>query len=245
MSDSVSLPGATIGRDVVKELFGKRSPPRISASVRDQAKARENNSGQTLRLRHSILKTQHHSPGAREGVEKVFLLPPLLMPNQVEATMHLSMQRKRTGVRHIVSTLRDGRRHRAAVFALGEMARGGEQHIRESGPRSHFSDRFRSCKNCFINRFPPRDEQRSDLPWRNGKAAFVDTRDIAAVAFEVLTQNGHQGRDLYVDRTSHARDRGGGEDSVRRSATRDQICRCPGSDRARTECCKLACRNGR
>jgi len=32
------------------------------------------------------------------------------------------------------------------------------------------------------------------LPWGNGRASFVDTRDIAALAAEALTSEGHEGK---------------------------------------------------
>jgi uncharacterized protein YbjT (DUF2867 family) len=45
----------------------------------------------------------------------------------------------------------------------------------------------------FMNYFPPRDGTIC-LPWGNGKASLVDTRDIAAVAAEALTSDGHEGK---------------------------------------------------
>ena len=43
----------------------------------------------------------------------------------------------------------------------------------------------------FITYFPPRDGA-IYLPWGNGTASFVDTRNIAGVAAEVLTSTGHE-----------------------------------------------------
>ena len=45
----------------------------------------------------------------------------------------------------------------------------------------------------FITYFPPRDGT-IYLPWGNGKASLVDARDIAAVAAEALTSEGHEGK---------------------------------------------------
>jgi uncharacterized protein YbjT (DUF2867 family) len=45
----------------------------------------------------------------------------------------------------------------------------------------------------FVNYFPPRNGV-IYLPWGDGKASFIDTRDIAAVAAEALTSNGHNGK---------------------------------------------------
>jgi len=45
----------------------------------------------------------------------------------------------------------------------------------------------------FITYFPPRNGA-IYLPWGNGTASFVDTRDIASVAAKALTSDGHGGR---------------------------------------------------
>jgi len=43
----------------------------------------------------------------------------------------------------------------------------------------------------FITYFPPRDGS-IYLPWGNGTASFVDTRNVASVAADVLTSDGHE-----------------------------------------------------
>jgi uncharacterized protein YbjT (DUF2867 family) len=43
----------------------------------------------------------------------------------------------------------------------------------------------------FINYFPPRDGV-IYLPWGEGKASFVDARDIGTVAAETLISDGHE-----------------------------------------------------
>ena len=45
----------------------------------------------------------------------------------------------------------------------------------------------------FINYFPPRDGA-IYLPWGNGRASFVDTRDIAEVAVQSLIDKNHAKR---------------------------------------------------
>ena len=45
----------------------------------------------------------------------------------------------------------------------------------------------------FVTHFSPRNGS-IYLPWGNGTASFVDTRDIASVAAEVLTSDGHEGK---------------------------------------------------
>ena len=72
---------------------------------------------------------------ALEGVEKVFLLPPLL-PNQLEVVNAFVDAAKRAGVRHIVKLSAIGIDDEAQPTAIkGQYA--NEQHIRESGLEVH------------------------------------------------------------------------------------------------------------
>ena len=72
------------------------------------------------------------------------------------------------------------------------MACGNEQHIHESGLAFTFL-RPNSFMQNFITYFPPRNGA-IYLPWGNGTASFVDTRDIASVAANAVTSDGHQGK---------------------------------------------------
>ena len=75
-------------------------------------------------------------------------------------------------------------------FTAGKWHAANEQHIRESGLAFTFL-RPNSFMQNFITYFPPRDGA-IYLPWGNGTASFVDTRNIASVATEVLTSDGHE-----------------------------------------------------
>src|SRR5213079_2160011 len=100
MSKPVLVTGATgtIGRDVAKRLSEKDVS--VRAGVRDQAKAR-NQFGANIALAPFDFENEKTFFGALEGVEKVFLLPPL-MPNQLEVMNAFVDAAKRAGVRHIV-----------------------------------------------------------------------------------------------------------------------------------------------
>src|SRR5947207_14994094 len=99
MSKSVLVTGATgsVGRDVAKRLSEKGVS--VRAGVRDQAKARKQ-FGSNIALAPFDFENEQTFSGALEGVEKVFLLPPLL-PNQLEVTNVFVDAAKRAGVRHI------------------------------------------------------------------------------------------------------------------------------------------------
>ncbi|MDP9254766.1 MAG: SDR family oxidoreductase [Verrucomicrobiota bacterium] len=189
MSKTVLVTGATgtIGRDVAKRL--SETGVSVRAGVRDQAKARKQ-FGADIAFATFDFENEKTFAEPLEGVDKVFLLPPL-MPNQVEVANAFVDVAKRAGVRHIVK-LSAMNVDTEPSFTFGKWHAAGEQHIHESGLAFTFL-RPNSFMQNFMNYFPPRDGA-IYLPWGNGKASFVDTRDIAAVAADVLTGNGHEGK---------------------------------------------------
>ena len=189
MSETILVTGATgtIGRDVMKQLAKKRAA--VRAGVRDPGKARRQ-FGTEIALAAFDFEDAQSFDGALKGMEKVFLLPPLML-NQVEMVNAFVDAAKRAGVRHIVKLSVIGV-DAGPRFMLGEWHAAGERHIRESGLAFTFL-RPNSFMQNFINYFPPRDGI-IYLPWGNGKASFVDARDIAAVATEALTAHDHEGK---------------------------------------------------
>jgi uncharacterized protein YbjT (DUF2867 family) len=189
MSKPILVTGATgtIGRDVAKRLSEKGAS--VRAVVRDQAKARKQ-FGSNIALAPFDFENDKTFSGALEGVEKVFLLPPLL-PNQLEVMNVFVDAAKRAGVRHIVKLSAIGVDDERRPTAIEGHA-ANEQHIRESGIAFTFL-RPNSFMQNFLTYFPPRNGA-IYLPWGNGTASFVDTRDIASVAAKVLTSDGHEGK---------------------------------------------------
>jgi uncharacterized protein YbjT (DUF2867 family) len=100
MSKPVLVTGATgtIGRNVAKRL--SESGVSVRAGVRDGVKARKQ-FGSNIALAPLDFENEKTLSGALEGIEKVFLLPPLL-PNQLEVMNRFVDAAKRVGVRHIV-----------------------------------------------------------------------------------------------------------------------------------------------
>jgi uncharacterized protein YbjT (DUF2867 family) len=189
MSKPVLVTGATgtIGRDVARRLSEKGAS--VRAGVRDQAKARKQ-LGADIALAPFDFENEKTFSDALEGVEKVFLLPPLL-PNQLEVTNAFADAAKRAGVGHIVKLSAIGVDDETRPTAV-KWHRANEQHIRESGLEFTFL-RPNSFMQNFFTYFPPHNGA-IYLPWGNGTASFVDTRDIASVAAEVLTSDGHKGK---------------------------------------------------
>jgi len=177
----------TIGRDVARQLSGKGVA--VRAGVRNQAKARTQFRADIALVPFDFENEKTFSE-ALEGVEKVFLLPPLL-PNQLEVMNTFVDAAKRAGVRHIVKLSAIGIDDETQPMAIKGHA-ANEQHIRESGREFTFL-RPNSFMQNFITYFPPRNGA-IYLPWGNGTASFVDTHDIASVAAKALTSDGHGGR---------------------------------------------------
>ena len=189
MEQTILVTGATgtIGRDVVKILSGNGMP--VRAGVRDQAKARKQ-FGADVSLTTFDFEDAASFPDALKDAEKVFLLPPL-MPNQVEVVNAFIDGAKRAGIRHIVKLSVIGA-ETDPPYTFGKWHAASDRHVREASLALTFL-RPNSFMQNFINYFPPRDGA-IYLPWGNGKASFVDTRDIAAVAAEALTSDGHEGK---------------------------------------------------
>jgi uncharacterized protein YbjT (DUF2867 family) len=239
MNKPILVTGATgtIGRDVAKRLSQKGAP--VRAGVRDQAKARKQ-FGPEIALATFDFKDAASFADALDGVEKLFLLPPL-MPNQVEVTNGFVDAAKHAGVRHIAKLSAVGA-DTDPPFTFGKWHAAGEQYIRKSGLVFTFF-RPNSFMQNFITYFPPRGGV-IYLPRGNGKASFVDTRDIAAIAAQVLTTDGHEGKPIR----SRARPSSGLRKSRRfcpkhQAATSDTRT-CPSPPHA-TACSRLDYRSGR
>jgi uncharacterized protein YbjT (DUF2867 family) len=189
MSKPILVTGATgtIGRDVARLL--SENGVSVRAGVRDQAKARKQ-FGSNIALAPFDFENEKAFSKALDGVEKVFLLPPLL-PNQLEVMNTFVDAAKRAGVRHIVKLSAIGVDDETQPKAV-KWHGANERHIRESGVAFTFL-RPNSFMQNFITYFAPRNGA-IYLPWGNGTASFVDTRDIASVAAKALTSDGHGGR---------------------------------------------------
>jgi uncharacterized protein YbjT (DUF2867 family) len=187
MTKRILVTGATgtVGRNVIASLSKKNAP--IRAAVRDTAKARQE-FGESVEVTAFDFEDDASFAPALDGIDKVFVLPPLI-PNELEVTNALVDAAKSAGVRHIVKLSAIGADPRAS-FVLGKWHGETEQHIRESGLAFTFL-RPNSFMQNFVNYFPPRDGA-IYLPWGDGKASFVDTRDIGAVAAEALMGEGHE-----------------------------------------------------
>lgn len=188
MNKPILVTGATgtIGREVVRHLSKKNAA--VRAGIRDTAKARTQ-FGEAVEVTPFDFEGTGSYSAALKDVEKLFILPPLI-PNQVDVITALVEAAKSAGVRHIVKLSAIGADPEARS-TLGKWHGQTDEHIRQSGLALTIL-RPNSFMQNFINYFPPRDGV-IYLPWGEGKASFVDARDIGAVAAEILTDDGHVG----------------------------------------------------
>jgi len=193
VNDLILVTGATgtIGRDVVKELA--RRGARVGAGVRDKAKA-----STLFPPEVELVEFDFENAGtlsnALKGVTKLFVLPPLV-PNQTEIVNRLIDAAKKSGLKKIVKLSAIGTGTELS-FNVGNLHAATDRHIQESGI-AHTILQPNSFMQNFINYFPPRDGV-VYLPWGEGKASFIDVRDIASVAAETLTTGDHDGKTYTI-----------------------------------------------
>lgn len=186
MTELILVTGATgtIGRDVVKYLARKSAA--VRAAVRNPGKAAQQ-FGRGVELAEFDFANEATFGPTLAGVRAAFVLPPL-GPEQTAMVNRFVDVAKQAGVQHIVK-LSAIDADRDPPFVVGSWHAASDHHIRSSG-LSFTLLRPNSFMQNFINYFPPRDGL-IFLPWGNGRASFVDTRDIAEVAAETLTNENH------------------------------------------------------
>ncbi len=194
----IIVTGATgnIGGEIVRLLSLKGA--QVRALVRDPQKAQEL-AQKGIELAQGDFDNTDSMDKALSGVESAFLLSPST-PQQVEQQGNFVEAAKRAGVRHIVKLSGAG----ASENNPQQFARWHwqvEQHIRNSGIPFTFVQPI-----YFMQNFLGKDT--AQMIAKQGRFAapidpdlkfnVVDSRDIAAVAANVLAETGHEGKTYVV-----------------------------------------------
>lgn len=158
----------------------------VRVAVRDRTKAAQQ-FGTELELCEFDFGNETTFGPALADIRAIFLLPPL-GANQTAIVNRFIDVAKTAGAIHIVK-LSAIDADREPPFAVGSWHSTSDRHVRSSGV-SFTLLRPNSFMQNFINYFPPRDGV-IYLPWGNGRASFVDGRDIAEVAARALTDESH------------------------------------------------------
>ena len=131
----------TIGSEVVRLLQEARQP--FKALVRDAAKARELNARGVQTVAGDLREPQS-LPAALRGVDKVFLVTPLV-PDQVQMRAALIAAAKAASVKHVVMSTGIGAAP-ASPVQIGRWHGATQQQVQESGMAWTFVSPASSCE---------------------------------------------------------------------------------------------------
>jgi uncharacterized protein YbjT (DUF2867 family) len=201
MAETILVTGATgtVGSEVVKQLLSAKGQREEDIIVK--AAVRSDNDNTFRNLGVQVVQLDYNKPdslsAALRGVDKLFLLTPF-QSNMVDLTSNLLNEAKQAGVKYIVkqSVLRadaepgitSSRSHRQA-----------EKTIEESGipftflRPNFFMQNFVTFYSHFI-----KTQGAFYVPAGDAKASFVDVRDIAAVAVQVLSGSSKNGETKHI-----------------------------------------------
>lgn len=181
----VLVTGATgsVGAHVVSELLAAGQP--VRAAVRDPARV-------TLPGAEAVrfdFADRRSWPGALDGVDRLFLMRPPAISDVTTYLQPVISMAVGSGVRHVVFLSLIGVNRVMPHWRV-------EQDILAAGiPYTFLRPSFFAQNLIGAYREDIRDRDRIRLPAGHGRTAFVDTRDVAAVAASVLGRPaGHLGR---------------------------------------------------
>lgn len=195
----------TVGSEVVKQLT---SPSSLSSDSRIRAAIRSKNKADKLRDENKIVEIvnmdydkQETIVDALNGVDKLFLLT-LPTPNMTEIASGLIKEAKKNDVKHIVKLSVIDVDAEPGIM-ITRLHRQEEKIIEESGIPYTFLRAGAFMQN-FINFFGQtiKTQNAIYIPAGDGKVSFVDVRDIAAIATEILSakNNGTKSKQQYENK---------------------------------------------
>ena len=180
----------TVGNEVVKQLTS--SLQLLSSGSRVRVAVHSKDKADRLREENKLVEIvymDYNKPetiiNAVNGIDKLFLLT-LPRPNMPENTSSLIKEAKKNDVKHVVKlSVLDAEAEPGIMIT--RMHRQEEKIIEESGIPYTFLRAGAFMQN-FINFFGQtiKTQNAIYLPVGDGKVSFVDVRDIAAVASEIL-----------------------------------------------------------
>jgi uncharacterized protein YbjT (DUF2867 family) len=184
--DKILVTGATgtIGSEVVKQLASYNNNA-IRAAVHSQNKVDKFKQYHTVESVNFDYNKPDTIANALTDINKLFLLT-ALDPNMEDIYSNVVQEAKKNGVTHIVKLSAEGADAEPGTI-IGKIHRREEKIIEESGIPYTFLRPTGFMQN-FVNFFGHtiKTQNAFYLPAGDGKASFVDARDIAAVAVKIL-----------------------------------------------------------
>lgn len=188
MNQKILVTGGTgtIGAHVVSELARRGASVRAGARGASKAALPPGAEGVELTLGDTASVDR-----ALLGVTAAFLLTPFAA-DSVALGKHFIDRAKAAGVKRIVKLSAIGAESEPGI-QLGRWHREVERYLEASG-LEYTLLRPNNFMANFAGYYPPDKEGAIYLPWGDGKASFIDERDVGRVAAVALTEDGHTGK---------------------------------------------------
>ena len=190
MVRTILVTGATgtVGSDVLRGLAGVQ----VRAAVRDKAKAAALAAPGVELVSFDYSKPASFRPACR-GVDAIFMVPPFT-PDGVAQSLEFLAAARESGVKHVVklSVI-----HSLSGITVGKWHAAIDEALKKSGMAWTILLPGGFMQN-FVKGSAPRPDGNMYLPVGNAKSAFIDTRDIAAIAVKALTEPGHEGKEYTL-----------------------------------------------
>lgn len=192
MTKTILVTGATgtVGSALVEKLASAGTQARALVRSREKAEGIE-----ILGLEAMVgdLDKPETLKPALEGIEKVFLLS---APDERQAELqgNLVEAAKAAGVSHIVKLSVIGIGSGLESIALGRVHRQTEEEIERSGIAYTHLRPNGFMQNSLSYAGTIKSQGVFYAPLSDAKVSYVDARDVAAVAFYALTEEGHAGK---------------------------------------------------
>jgi len=193
MARIILVTGATgtVGSDVLRGLAGHEGI-QVRAAVRDKEKAAALAGPNVELVWFDYNKPESLAPACR-GVDAIFMVSPFT-PDGVAQSLELLIAAHEAGVKHVVklSVIRS-----LSEITVGRWHAAIDDAIKKSGMAWTILLPGGFMQN-FVETSAPRPDGNMYLPVGNAKGAFIDTRDIAAIAVKALTEPGHEGKEYTL-----------------------------------------------
>jgi len=192
MLPRILITGATaaVGSSLIKRLAAKGVEVRAAVHRMNNVELIK---GPTVEVVTVDYGRNESLDAAFKGIETVYLLTPLL-PEQVGFSARLVDAAKKAGVRHIVRQSAIGADSKPGV-TVSRQHRDAERYIEASRiPFTHLRPNFLMQNFFNYSGISMVTHGKIYLPLATAPVSYVDARDVAAVAAEVLTGAGHEGK---------------------------------------------------
>jgi uncharacterized protein YbjT (DUF2867 family) len=193
MSNVILVTGATgtVGSQVVSELAG-RADVQVRATARDLTKVPFAAAPNVRPVLFNFERPETW-PDALKDVDALFLVAPFTPAGVMQTQLFIEAAAK-AGVKHIVKL--------SVIKSVGDITVGRwhaeiDAALKASGIAWTILQPGGFMQN-FAENSVPRADGNIYAPVGDAVAAFIDTRDIAAVAAKALTESGHEGKEYTL-----------------------------------------------